>query len=365
MIVDDVPENLRLLEAVLVPRGYEVTTAGSGEEAIEKVGADPPSLILLDLVMPGMDGHEVCRRLRSEPASQFLPIVMVTASGPQEKVRALETGADDFVTKPFDQAELLARVRSLLRIHEYRATIETQAAELERWNHTLEARVSEQVAEIERVGRLKRFLSPQVSEVILSNPQLLESHRCEITVVFADLRGFTSFAESAEPEDVHGVLSEYHAELGELIFEHDGTLERFTGDGMMVFFNDPLPCPDAPRAAVSMAVAMRARVEELRGGWERLGHSLDFGMGVAQGYATVGGIGFEGRADYAAIGTVTNLAARLCAEAEGGEILVSDRVYAAVEDEFTARPRDDLTLKGLSKPVRAHSIIGSAAKEAA
>ena len=199
MVVDDVPENVRLLEAVLVPRGYDVTTAGSGEEAIEKVGADPPNLILLDLMMPGMDGHEVCRRLRSEPASQFLPIVMVTASGAQEKVRALETGADDFITKPFDQAELLARVRSLLRIHEYRATIESQAAELERWNHTLETRVAEQVAEIERVGRLKRFLSPQVSEVILSNPKLLESHRCEITVVFADLRGFTSFAESAEP----------------------------------------------------------------------------------------------------------------------------------------------------------------------
>src|SRR4029079_11453640 len=128
------------------------------------------------------------------------------------------------------------------------------------------------------------FLSPQVSEVILSNPKLLESHRCEITVVFADLRGFTSFAESDEPEDVHSVLREYHAELGELIFEHDGTLERFTGDGMMVFFNDPLPWPDPARAAVSMAVAMRSRVEELKGGWERLGHNLDFGMGVAQGY---------------------------------------------------------------------------------
>jgi class 3 adenylate cyclase/CheY-like chemotaxis protein len=364
LVVDDVPENVRLLEAVLAPRGYEVVTAGSGKEALEMVASDPPSLVLLDLVMPGMDGHEVCRRLRAEPSSQFLPVVMVTASGEQEKVRALETGADDFVTKPFDQAELLARVRSLLRIHEYRAKIEVQAAELERWNQTLEERVSEQVGELERVSRLKRFLSPQVSEVILSNPELLESHRREITVVFSDLRGFTPFAESAEPEDVHAVLRDYHAELGALIFEHDGTLERFTGDGMMIFFNDPLPCPDAPRTAVEMAVAMRAKVGELKGKWERLGHDLDFGMGVAQGYATLGGIGFEGRGDYAAIGTVTNLAARLCAEADGGEILVSDRVYAAVEGEFEARPRDGLTLKGFSKPVRAHSIIGAVPQEA-
>ena len=366
IVVDDTPQNIRLLEAVLTTRGYEVVPAGSGEEALREIAAGKPDLVLLDIVMPGMDGYEVCRRLRADPATALLPVVMITASGEQEKLKAIEAGADDFVPKPFDQAELIARIRSLLRIKQYHDTIEAQAAELEQWNRELERRVSEQVAELAGIGRLKRFLAPQLVDLIVSSgdDSLLESHRREITVVFCDLRGFTAFAESGEPEDVMNVLGTYHAALGELIFAFEGTLERFTGDGLMIFFNDPIPCDEPALRAVRMALAMRKRVGELAGGWHRQGHDLQFGLGIAQGFATIGRIGFEGRSDYAAIGTVTNLAARLCDAADAGQVLVSQRVLAATEDTIRAEPIEDLPLKGFSKPVRAFNVVGLRAAHA-
>ena len=360
LAVDDLPANIRLLEAVLAPRGYEVVPAASGAEALELAASRRPDLVLLDIVMPEMDGYEVCRRLRDDPATRFLPVVMITASGDQEKVKAIEAGADDFIAKPFVQAELLARVASLLRIKRYHDQIESQRAELAEWNRTLEQRVREQVEELERVGRLKRFLSPQVVEVVTSSgdDSFLRSHRREITVVFFDLRGFTAFAETVEPEDLVAVLREYHAAVGDLVHRYDGTLERFTGDGIMVFFNDPLPCPDAPERAVRMAVAARHRVAELAESWRRLGHELDFGVGIAQGYATLGAIGFEGRVDYAAIGTVTNLASRLCGEAAPGQILVSQRVHAAAQEILVSEPVAELALRGFSRPMRAYNVIG-------
>ncbi len=359
LVVDDTPLNIRLLEAVLVPRGYTVIPASSGPEALEKVASERPDLVLLDILMPGMNGHEVCRRLRDDPATRLLPIVMITASGPEEKLTAIEAGADDFVQKPFDKAELLARVKSLLRIKSYYDTIQTQAAELAQWNQTLEERVRQAVGELERVGRLRRFLSPQLAELIVSSGDeaVLESHRRQITVVFCDLRGFTAFAESAEPEEVMGVLREYHAVLGELIHAHGGTLERFTGDGLMVFFNDPLPVPDHAERAVRMACAMRERVGLLARGWRKLGHELGFGVGIALGYATLGRIGFEGRFDYAAIGTVTNLAARLCGEAAEGQVLVAQRVLGIVEDLVEAESVGDFVLKGFSRPVAAYNVL--------
>ena len=209
--------------------------------------------------MPGMDGYEVCRRIRENPTTAFLPVVMITASGDQEKLRAVEAGADDFVTKPFVQGELLARVTSLVRIKRYHDTIERQAAELAAWNRELEGRVAAQLDELERVGRLRRFLSPQLADLVVGSgdESFLDSHRREIVVVFCDLRRFTVFAESSEPEEVMAVLSEYHAALGDLVFRFEGTLERFTGDGLMVFFNDPMPCEDAPARAIRMTVAMR------------------------------------------------------------------------------------------------------------
>jgi class 3 adenylate cyclase len=360
LAVDDTPQNLKVLEAILAPRGYTVVTASSGAEALQKVSVQSPDLILLDILMPGMSGYGVAQHLRADPTTRFLPIVMVTALGAQEeKVKAIEAGADDFLTKPVNQLELLARVKSLLRIKEYHDTIQAQAAQLAAWNQTLEARVQRQVEELERVGRLRRFLAPQLAEVIVSGQQeqLLESHRREVTVVFCDLRGFTPFAETTEPEEVMGVLHEYHAAMGEIIFRFEGTLERFAGDGMMIFFNDPLPHPDHAARAVRMAVAMRTRVGELQDGWRRRGHRLDFAVGMALGYATLGRIGFEGRFDYAAIGTVTNLAARLCDAAQGGQILIAQRVYDAVEQLVEAEALEELPLKGLSRPVLVYNLL--------
>ena len=360
LAVDDMPQNLRLLDAVLSPRGYRLVTAASGEEALAKLPESGADLVLLDILMPGIDGYEVCRRIRSMPGFEFLPVVMITASGDQQKVRAIEAGADDFVSKPFDQGELLARVANLARIKRYQDTIARQAAELADWNAELEERVRTQVDELQRVNRLRRFLPPQLASLVIDSGDegFLASHRREIVVVFCDLRGFTAFAESSEPEEVMAVLSEYHATLGELIDRFEGTLERFTGDGLMVFFNDPLPCDDAAERAVAMAVAMRDRVDELAAGWRRRGNDLGFGIGIAQGYATLGRIGFEGRSDYAAIGSVTNLAARLCDAAGPGQILVAQRVFTAAEGVASGEPVGELELKGFSRPIRTYAVNG-------
>jgi len=359
LIVDDNPRNAKLLEAILTPFGYAVMGAASGREALKKVAAEGPDIVLLDIVMPDMSGYEVCQRLKDDPATRLLPVVMLTASGEQEKVKAIEAGADDFIPRPFNHQELLARVKSLLRIKEYHDTIQAQAAELAEWNHTLEDRVSVQVAEVERLSRLRRFLSPQLAELIVSSgdDRLLDSHRREITVVFCDLRGFTAFAETAEPEDVMAVLREFYDALGELIFRFGGTLEHFAGDAIMTIFNDPVPCPDPTERAVRMAVAMRERVAELARGWRKRGYDLDFGVGLALGYATMGKIGFEGRFDYSAVGTVVNLASRLCDEAAGGQILLSANTHAALEDVVAAEPIGPLTLKGFHKPVAAFNVI--------
>jgi class 3 adenylate cyclase/CheY-like chemotaxis protein len=361
LVVDDTPQNVKLLDAILSPRGYAVITASSGAEALQKVYAESPDLILLDIVMPSMSGYEVAQHLRADPATRFLPIVMVTALGAQEeKVKAIEAGADDFLTKPVNQFELLARVKSLLRIKDYHDTIQAQTAQLAEWNSALEARVQRQVQELERLARLRRFLAPQLAALIASDQyeHALESHRREVTVVFCDLRGFTAFAETTEPEEVMAVLREFHTAMGAIIHQYEGTLERFAGDGMMIFFNDPLPCSDPAERAIHMAAAMRARVAELKAQWQRRGHQLAFGMGMAQGYATLGKIGFEGRFDYAAIGTVTNLASRLCDEAKGDQILVSQRVYSVVEPLVEAEMVGELRLKGFSRPVAAYNIIG-------
>ncbi|HXZ69268.1 MAG TPA: response regulator [Streptosporangiaceae bacterium] len=360
LVVDDLAPNVRLLGAVLSPRGFRVATASSGAEALDVLGKEHPDLVLLDILMPGMDGYEVCRRIREDPGTAFLPVIMITASGEEEKIRAIESGADDFVNKPFDQAELLARVRSLVRVKRYHDTIENQAAELTRWNHELEQRVQDQVEQLERMNRLRRFLPAQLADLIVSSgdESFLNGHRREITVVSCDLRGFTAFAETAEPEDVWEILGEYHGALGDLVARFEGTLERFSGDGLVVFFNDPIPCDDAPLRSIRMALAMRQRVQELADGWQRRGYELAFGVGIAQGYATLGRIGYAGRFDYAAVGSVTNLAERLCAEATPWQILVTQRVNAAAEDLVVSRLVGELSLRGFSRPVRAFEISG-------
>jgi len=354
LVVDDTPRNVKLLADLLAAKGYGVDTAASGSEALERLDQVPADLVLLDVVMPGMSGYEVCRRIRANPQTERLPVVMVTALDPaEERVKGIEAGADDFLTKPINQAELLGRVRSLLRI-------KSLHDQLEESNRTLEARVREQVGQLERLGRLKRFFSPQLAEVILSGgaDDPLKSHRREITVVFVDLRGFTAFAETAEPEEVMTVLREYHARMGEIILAHEGTLERFAGDGMMVFFNDPVPVPDPADRAVRMSLAMRDALSGLAQRWRKRGFDLDFGAGIAQGYATIGAIGFEGRWDYGAIGTVTNLAARLCGEAAPGQVLISRRVLTSVEDVVEAESVGERELKGFIKPVSTFNILG-------
>ena len=506
LAVDDTPQNLRLLEALLSTDGYDVLTATSGDEALRLVSEEHPDLLLVDILMPGIDGYELCRRIRASEETRFLPIVLMTASIDQDKARALESGADDFVQKPVLQHELSVRVRSLLRIKRYHddlkdaldrqtaigdvlRTIGSAAFDLglvleEVAKHAarlcdaeivviwrtfgntyrlaggpvppnadlmrivganpqtigldtivgrahLEARpiqVADAVeyyrgangsaAELARVGQvrtllavplirdgvvlgvislarskvrpfsaeqvdlvrtfadqaaiaianvelfqtverqreeLSRFLSPQVAKLVTSEDgvKLLEGHRRQITVVFCDLRNFTAFAESTEPEEVLGVLRDYHRAMGELIVKHQGTLEHFAGDGMMVFFNDPLPVERHELQAVRMACAMRENFEEMARAWQKRGYELGFGVGIATGYATLGRIGFEGRYDYGAIGNVVILAQRLSAEAKAGQILLSQRVQAAVEADAETTAVGDLTLKGFTRPIPA------------
>jgi class 3 adenylate cyclase/CheY-like chemotaxis protein len=359
LVVDDTPQNVRLLEAILIPRGFSVVTATSGQQALDRVAEQLPDIVLLDIMMPGMDGHEVCRRLRADPTTALLPVVMVTASGDQNKVKALESGADDFILKPVNQTELLARVRSLLRIKAYHDTIQHQAAELAEWNRTLEQRVQEQLARLERADRLKQFLPLQVAEQIVSTGDegLLESHRRYIAVVFCDLRGFTALSETAEPEEVMSILQEFHAAMGELISRYAGTVEHFAGDGLMVFFNDPQDCPEPEAQAVRLAVAMRDRMLAVSENWRQRDYEFGFGVGVAAGYATLGCIGFEGRFHYGAIGSTVNLASRLCDAARDGQVLLNARARAALGDRVEVEPLPDLTLKGFSRPVRAFSVL--------
>jgi class 3 adenylate cyclase/PAS domain-containing protein len=238
--------------------------------------------------------------------------------------------------------------------------LEEQAAQIAEWNARLEVRVTEQVTQIGQMSKLTRFLSPKVSDLIMAGDadDPLKTRRRDITVVFVDLRGFTGFTETAEPEEVMGVLREYHAELGRAIMTYDGTIEHFAGDGVMILFNDPVPVPDHELQAIRMAIVMRESVATLVRGWKKRGHALGFGVGIAGGYATIGTIGFEGRLDYGAIGAVTNLAARLCGEAKHDQILISPRIFSKVEDQVEVEVVGELALKGFQRPVMAHNVIG-------
>jgi len=361
LVADDNPDNRAIFGARLAAHGHQILSASDGEEALLLAREEHPDLVLLDVTMPRMDGIEVCRRLKQDPALPFMPIIMITArTNSRDVVAGLEAGADEYLTKPVDQAALVARVNSMLRIKALHDLVQEQAAQLASWNRELERRVTDQVEQMARLSRLRRFVSPQLAERIVGGgaEDPLVSHRREVTVVFLDLRGFTAFAEMAEPEELMGVLREYHAAMGRLIQKHEGTLERFTGDGLMVFFNDPAFQPNPAENAVRMALEMRDAAEALGRNWRRRGIELGLGIGIAQGYATIGAIGFEDRVDYGAIGTVTNLAARLCAQAKAGQILVAQRAYAAVEDLVVAESLGELELKGFARPVPAVQIRG-------
>ena len=360
LIVDDNPANIDIIEMRLASHGYRIITAADGEEALLSARRHLPDLILLDVMMPKKDGFQVCRELKADTSLPFMPIILVTAKGDTKDIIAgLESGGDEYLTKPVDTAALLARVRSILRTKALHDQVHAQAKELAGWNATLETRVAEQVDEIARMSRLKRFLPPQVAEVIVSagNESLLESHRRDITVAFCDLRGFTAFAETSEPEEVMSVLREYHAALGDCVVRHEGTLERYAGDGILILFNDPIECADHTERAVRMAVEMRDAIGKLAERWRTQGHELGFGVGIARGFATMGRIGFEGRSDYAAIGTVSNLASRLSGEAKAGQILVSQRVAAVIEPIASTGFIGELPLKGFARKMPTYELL--------
>jgi len=361
LVVDDNEDNRDMLARRLRRQGYEVLTAVGGRSALETLARAPLDLVLLDVMMPDLDGYSVLEQMKRDATLRDIPVLMISALDELDSVaRCIQLGAEDYLGKPFEPILLQARIGACLekkRLHDQEMRHRRELAE---WNQTLERRVAEQVAQLERLGRLKRFFSPQLAELIVAGgaDDPLKTHRREVTVVFLDLRGFTAFAETAEPEEVMGVLREYHAEMGRLILEHQGTLERFTGDGMMVFFNDPVEIPNPAEHAIQMAVAMRDVVTRLAERWRKRGWDLALGVGIAQGYATIGAIGFEGRLDYGAIGTVTNLAARLCGEAAAGQILISGRVAAATEHLIDADDVGALSLKGLVRPVPVSNVRG-------
>lgn len=359
LVVDDVPENVRLLEAVLEAHGYEIVSATDGQAALELAASAKPDLVLLDVMMPHLDGYAVCRRLREQEETSVLPVIMLTASEGSEKTKGIEAGADDFIPKPFNREELLTRIRSLLRIKRYHDTIKAQAAELLELNRTLEERVQSQLDELGRLQRLRRFLSPQLADAIVSSgdESILRSHRRQVAMVFADLRGWTNFVDAVEPEELMRVLGEFHGTIGGLVRRFDATVGFIEGDGVQLFFNDPIEVPDPALRAVRLGCALRGEMAELTSVWQKRGYDLDFGAGIALGYATCGEVGFESRSDYAAIGVVTNLASRLADEATAGQILISQRLYAEVEDKVEVEPVGEFTLKGFHRPVAAFNVI--------
>ena len=375
LVVDDNEDNRYTLSRQLNVQGYDnITTATNGHEALSVLRSKPFDLVLLDIMMPDLNGYEVLQQMRSSPQLRNIPVIMISAIHELDSVvRCIELGAEDYLPKPFQPTLLRARVRASLerkRLHDQvvaqAADLSSQAAELATWNKTLEQRVADQLGEIERMGRLRRFLSPQVADLIVASgmEQQLQSHRREITALFCDLRGFTGFSETSDPEDVVSLLRDYHATIGQIIIKYGATLEHFAGDGVMMIFNDPVPIDQPELQAVRMALEMRDAVGMLTEKWRRLGHDIGFGIGISHGFATLGTIGFEGRFDYAAIGTVSNIASRLCDEAKSGQILISPRVLTAVEGSMKVEPVGELALKGIRRPMTAYNVIAASAPSA-
>src|SRR5512145_103833 len=350
LVVDDQRTNAEMIAGLLRNLGYEIDIAQDGDEALRLVEAKAPDLIVSDILMPGIDGYELCRRLRASSATALLPVILVTSAEQTERIKGVEAGADDFLTRPVNWPELFGRVRRLLQVKGLQD-------EIKNLNAKLEHRVRDQVAQLERLSRMKRFFSRAVAEAIVAGgEELLEPHRREITAVFLDLRGFTSFTDRADPDEVLELLRAYHATLGRTVDEFGGTLEHFAGDGVMIFFNDPIEVDNPAERAVRMALALQRAFNPIADAWAKLGHDVGLGIGIAQGDTTLGVIGFEQRWEYAAIGNVPNLAARLCGSAHAGEIILDlqteqDIVHIA-ETEFVGA----LSLRGFQQPVPAFRL---------
>ena len=353
LVVDDSAVNRLILVRRLETLGLDVLQAENGVEALELLASNPGAIdvVLLDVLMPELDGYETLAAMKRDEVARHIPVLIVSSVEELDSVvRCIELGASDYLPKPINASILAARINASLaakRLHD----VEQESFERQRaLNRTIERQKEE----------LSRFLSPQVAALVSSpdGEQLLAGHRREITVAFCDLRGFTAFAERADPEELMSLLSQYHRMMGEAITEHEGTLEHFAGDGVMVFFNDPIPQDDHVERSVRMAVRMRDRFTELADRWRDQGYELGFGVGIAVGHATLGRIGFDGRHDYGAIGNVTILASRLSSQAQAGQILLSPRAQAMLDDLVDTELVGELTLKGLTQPVLASNVVG-------
>ncbi len=360
LVVDDIPDNVTMLTAHLASKGYQTLKAFNGIQALRIAVKEIPDLIMLDVNMPQLSGLDICAQLKQREETENIPIILVTAhSDAEDIVRGFEVGADDYLIKPYNYLEMLARVRSMLRIRESQAQLRDANHQLDELNQTLEAKVKRQVDELERVNRLRRFFSPQIVKTIISenSEAVLKEHSREISVVFLDLRKFTPFAEKNTPQTVIQTVRSLHHIVGPIIFSYEGTLERFTGDGMMVFLGDPEPMDDYAEKAVRMCIEIREAVCKLSATWAEQGHDLKLGIGVATGMAALGSIGFEGRLDYAAIGTVTNLASRLCGRAEGEQILIDQTTVDQLPDTIKVQLYAEVSLKGFQKNRKAFEVL--------
>ncbi len=360
LVVDDIQDNVTILAAHLKAKGYSTIAAYNGIDALKAAIQEKPDLIMLDINMPQLSGLDVCAQLKQHPDVSHIPIILVTAhSDTQDIVRGFEVGADDYLIKPYNYMEMLARVRSMLRIKDAQAQLLEANRQLDDLNRDLEKKVADQVEELQRVNRLRRFFSPQIVDSIVSSDSeaALAEHRRDITVVFLDLRRFTGFAEGNSPQVVLNAVRELHHTVGPIIFRHRGTLERFTGDGMMVFLGDPEPMADHPLKSVEMCVEIRDTVTTLTQNWAAEGYDLQLGNGIASGEASLGTIGFEGRLDYAAIGTVTNLASRICGKADGGQILIDESTQERLPAEIKTNQCGEIDLRGFSRMHTLYEVL--------
>ena len=340
LVVDDNPHNTRILETLLSKQGHEIIVAHSGQEALDHVAQSPPDLVVLDVVMPDMDGFAVTQVLRRSEATLNIPILMVTALNDlKEKVKGFEAGADDFLSKPFNSVELLARVKSLLRIKR------------------LHDELVEKNALLERV--LMRYVSEDIAREILNNPTQnlrLGGQSCEVSVLFADIRGFTHFSERRRPSQVIQMLIRIFSQLTPVVFDHSGTLDKYLGDAIMAFYGAPVPLPNSPEQAVRTAWAMQQKFDQLRQS-HAITNSLGLGVGICTGEAVVGNVGSERIMDYTVIGNTPNTAKRLQECAQPSQILIDERTYQAVRGIVDARKIEPLTLKGCSHPVQAYEVL--------
>jgi len=361
LVVDDDAVSRRILTHMLEQEGHRTVVAENGRQALDRLAQECFDLVLLDIRMPEINGYEVCRRIRAMPETQALPVVIITAEGSEEKLVALESGADDFLVKPFDRGEFLARVRSLLRIRRYHDQIEAQRVQLAAWNRDLERRVAEQVEELGRLRVLRRFLPNPVADLVLSSgdESFLKPHRRFVAVCVCRLHGFTAFSEVAEPEELLGVLAEFYGPLGAVLSKFGATVGQLVRDGLLAYLNDPLPCPDPEVKAAEMALEARSALAATVAGWRRLAYDLDLAVGLASGYASLGMAGFEGRFEYTPVGPVVNLATRLGERAGPGEILVAQRLYASIEEAFDVEALGDLLMPGSSRPTPGLRLVGA------